>query len=125
MKTTEEDERREAAMAEASAILSNTKNRNITEDQLNKLKELRKRRLQIKATSKLQKIPKESAAGTAQAQEELSGKDETDEQASVDLKDSTVSPAKNEVLSSSSLKKRRKLHWGLDTKERWERKANM
>ncbi|KAG9450586.1 hypothetical protein H6P81_010551 [Aristolochia fimbriata] len=125
MKPTKEDERREAAIAEASATLSHATNRKVTEDQLNKLKELRKKRLQIKASCKIQNHPKESVAGPTEAHEEQSSKDAADEQAFFALKDSCISTAKNEVLPSFSLKKRRKLHWGLDAKERWERKANM
>ncbi|XP_011622601.1 uncharacterized protein LOC18432176 isoform X2 [Amborella trichopoda] len=124
----EDEERREAAMAAASALQPNFQSSSVTEDQLAKLKELRRRRLQIKASaaksrtlknlkgaSKHKFISQESQTRSAGALAET-------------LSASTVEGTcikEQEQTPSLTLTKRQKLHWGLDTKERWERKANM
>lgn len=60
--------------------------------------------------------------------EEISSK-ETDHSSVSILKGNTTkdtfSQQQENVAVHIETKKRQKLHWGLDTKERWERKANM
>ncbi|KAG1347082.1 putative protein FAM204A [Cocos nucifera] len=61
--------------------------------------------------------------------EEVDIKDGKDVSASGVTEDSNISKLKENTClvekTNPDPKKRRKLHWGLDTKERWERKANM
>ncbi|XXG79541.1 hypothetical protein AAC387_Pa09g0585 [Persea americana] len=132
----DEDEWREAAIAAAGVTHSNMHSSKITQDRLNKLEELRRRRLQIKAKSKkIQKNLKGAANVAAKASEmELSIEDGLNEHTAITQEGSSLHVAKGhscltgpqvETASSMELKKRQKLHWGLDTKERWERKANM
>ncbi|XP_042500353.1 uncharacterized protein LOC122078440 [Macadamia integrifolia] len=133
----EVNERREAAIATTSALQPNFQSTSVTKDQLNKFKELHKRRLQIKAKSKIQKSSKGniSVAKKSHVNEE-DAKNIKDEDINVMLEDSGISISKGntniisalqqeKVVSHLAPKKRQKLHWGLDTKERWERKANM
>ncbi|KAJ9682859.1 hypothetical protein PVL29_018731 [Vitis rotundifolia] len=138
MASIEEDERREAAIASTPSLQSNFKPVGVSNLQLSKFQELHKRRLQIKEGSKYQKKSKDWA-GKSYGRESkyLKLKDCTEENASITIEESSVSTSKsNNVKDKPSLqqgdiathlasKKRQKLHWGLDTKERWERKANM
>lgn len=138
MASIEEDERREAAIASTPSLQSDFKPVGVTNLQLSKFQELHKRRLQIKQGSKYQKKSKDWA-GKSYGKESkyLKVKDCTEENASITIEESSVSTSKsNNVKDKPSLqqgdiathlasKKRQKLHWGLDTKERWERKANM
>ncbi|XP_034706200.1 uncharacterized protein LOC117929879 [Vitis riparia] len=138
MASIEEDERREAAIASTPSLQSDFKPVGVTNLQLSKFQELHKRRLQIKEGSKYQKKSKDWA-GKSYGKESkyLKVKDCTEENASITIEESSVSTSKsNNVKDKPSLqqgdiathlasKKRQKLHWGLDTKERWERKANM
>ncbi|KAG6743127.1 hypothetical protein POTOM_054073 [Populus tomentosa] len=90
--------------------------------------ELHKRRLQLKS-----KIHKKSKDGTGKSH----GKDLKSKDTATNIEDSGVpdlkplddnanfSAPQDNVSAHHSEKKRQKLHWGLDTKERWERKANM
>lgn len=130
--------RREAAIASTPSLQSDFKPVGVTNLQLSKFQELHKRRLQIKEGSKYQKKSKDWA-GKSYGKESkyLKVKDCTEENASITIEESSVSTSKsNNVKDKPSLqqgdiathlasKKRQKLHWGLDTKERWERKANM
>ncbi|KAL7232031.1 hypothetical protein ACSBR2_010116 [Camellia fascicularis] len=101
MEDEEEDERREAAIATRASLQPNFKPDGVSQSQLSKFQELHRRRLQIKAKSKIKK----KATGNT-------------------TKD-TFSQQQENVAVHIGTKKRQKLHWGLDTKERWERKANM
>ncbi|KAJ6735012.1 PROTEIN FAM204A [Salix purpurea] len=100
----------------------------VTQDQLSKLQELHKRRLQIKS-----KIHKKSKDGTGKSHgKDLKSKDTgtgTEDSGVLDLKtlgdNANISTPQGNASAHHSEKKRQKLHWGLDTKERWERKANM
>ncbi|KAH9675718.1 hypothetical protein KPL70_018907 [Citrus sinensis] len=134
----EEDERREAAIASSQYLQPNFKVKGVTQDQLSKFQELHRRRLQIKSKSKFHKKPKGSAYGTSRSGgEDLNSMPHGDVDASTTIEDSSVSNLKShnndisssiphdDVAESLAPKKRQKLHWGLDTKERWERKANM
>ncbi|KAG6741992.1 hypothetical protein POTOM_055274 [Populus tomentosa] len=90
--------------------------------------ELHKRRLQIKS-----KIHKKSKDGTSKSHgKDLKNKDtgtNIEDSGAPDLKplddNASFSTPQENVSAHHSEKKRQKLHWGLDTKERWERKANM
>ncbi|XP_021801448.1 uncharacterized protein LOC110745635 [Prunus avium] len=130
-----EDERKEAAIASTPCLQPNYKPRRITQDQLSKFQELHRRRLQIKSTSKIEKKPK---GGTGKSHSKgLNAKHSANQDSIVPIENSTNFNSESHQKESSSFvqqegiatchapQKRQKLHWGLDTKERWERKANM
>ncbi|KAF9663990.1 hypothetical protein SADUNF_Sadunf17G0109400 [Salix dunnii] len=124
----EESEKREEAIASNPTLQPDFKPKRVTQDQISKLQELHKRRLQIKS-----KIHKKSKDGTGKSH----GKDPKSKGTGTDIEDSSVldlktlddnanfSTPQDNMSAHHSEKKRQKLHWGLDTKERWERKANM
>ncbi|XP_057863110.2 uncharacterized protein LOC131071338 [Cryptomeria japonica] len=132
----EEDARREAAMAATELFQPNFQSSSISHTQLYKLKELRKRRLQIKKnTSSFKKMKGKTNGDRTNMVGEVGGKkdiNQTDCQQSVVLEEAFPC-AKNEHGNTKCMKqnallpwkKQQKLHWGLDTKERWERKGNM
>ncbi|KAL2504380.1 hypothetical protein Adt_20001 [Abeliophyllum distichum] len=134
----DEDERREASIASAASLRPNFKPKSgVTPSQLSKFQELHRRRLQLKARSKIKKKPK----GLVDRVGKSHGKDVnclecTNENPSKSIANSNVSSPENSLGHTSSLeqgkaaanqasKERQKLYWGLDAKERWERKSNM
>lgn len=127
----EEDERREAALASTPLFQPNFNSSKITQAQLDKFRELHKRRLQIKQISK----DKSQSKGNARQHDKVQMKDLVSKAsegtcASNIKKTSNVSSAErsdssDQATTAFASMKRRKLHWGLDAKERWERKANM
>ncbi|CAI9763532.1 unnamed protein product [Fraxinus pennsylvanica] len=134
----EDDERREASIASAESLRPNFKPKSsITPSQLSKFQELHRRRLQIKARSKIKKKPRGIADSDGKSHEkDINCKECTYENLSKSIVNSGVlslenslghtSPLeKGKVAASKASKERQKLHWGLDTKERWERKSNM
>lgn len=135
MEEEEEDERREAAIASTPCLQPNFKPAGVSKAQLAKFQELHKRRLQIKERSKTKKKSKGSVGRTNRSQGK--GLDECgSENSSRTVEDSSVlipsssnigdiSSQQDNVAAEMATKKRQKLHWGLDTKERWERKSNM
>ncbi|XP_056858906.1 uncharacterized protein LOC108833663 [Raphanus sativus] len=118
-----EENRKEALLASTQSLQPNFNRSNITQKQISKLQELHKRRMKIKANSKIQKKPK----GKQQQQQSRAVEDG---ESSKVLKETTSSSPTLEqqhqktVVSAATMKPQ-KLYWGLDTKERWERKANM
>ncbi|KAF5205737.1 hypothetical protein FRX31_004674 [Thalictrum thalictroides] len=135
MEEEEEERRREAAIeTKAAALQPDFKSQRITDDQLNKFKELHRRRLQIKEKSKIHKNLKGKATRTVKG--DKASKKINEEHMIVEQKASKPSKEMGNSIKPSSLqqdisaaslgiKKHQKLHWGLDTKERWERKSNM
>ncbi|KAK9272747.1 hypothetical protein L1049_003124 [Liquidambar formosana] len=131
----EEVDRREAAIASTPSLQPNFKPVGVTHDQLTKFQELHRRRLQIKSRSKPQKKLKDKT-GKSHGKDP-NAKDCTDENPSKMIEDSSfpiskcdnnkdkLSPQQDNGASHLASTKRQKLYWGLDTKERWERKANM
>ncbi|KAK8694401.1 hypothetical protein V6N13_071954 [Hibiscus sabdariffa] len=131
----DEDNRREAAIASTLSLQPNSKLAGVTPHQLSKFQELHRRRLQIKEKSKIYKKPKGRAerlraeymnsTDSQESDSETKFEDETiPNPKSHGEDDNTFSLQDSEVVQLAT-KKRQKLHWGLDTKERWERKANM
>ncbi|KAL4361142.1 hypothetical protein GQ457_04G023320 [Hibiscus cannabinus] len=131
----DEDNRREAAIASTLSLQPNSKLAGVTPNQLSKFQELHRRRLQIKAKSKIYKKP-EGRAERLRA-EYMNSTDSQESDSNTKFEDETIPNPKShgeddnpfslqdsEVVQLAT-KKRQKLHWGLDTKERWERKANM
>ncbi|CAK9169843.1 unnamed protein product [Ilex paraguariensis] len=100
--------------------------------------ELHRRRLQIKEKTTNKKKSKGIVDRTSKSHGmAINAKDCTDENTSKTIEDSTILISKScdikdicarqqdVVAASIASRKRQKLHWGLDTKERWERKSNM
>lgn len=130
-----DNERREAAIASAASLQSNFKPKGgVSSAQLSKFQELHKRRLQLKTRSKPKKKSKGliDEFGTTE-KKNLSVKECTDirlssrnEETSTSFPHDVSSYSHQEKGESFPVpKERKKLHWGLDTKERWEMKANM
>ncbi|KAF8053771.1 hypothetical protein N665_1375s0009 [Sinapis alba] len=112
-----EENRKEALLASTQSLQPNFNRTNVTQKQISKLQELHKRRMKMKANSKIQKKTK----GKQQSRAVEDG------ESSKILKESTSSTTLEQqpVVVTAAPMKPQKLYWGLDTKERWERKANM
>ncbi|XP_022894634.1 uncharacterized protein LOC111408986 [Olea europaea var. sylvestris] len=134
----DDDERREASIASAASSMSNFKLKSgLTPSQLSKFQELHRRRLQIKARSKIKKKPKGLVDSVGKScGNDINGKECTDGNPSKSISNTSFPSPENSLGHTSSLeqgrgaankasKERQKLHWGLDAKERWERKSNM
>ncbi|XP_020105406.1 protein FAM204A [Ananas comosus] len=131
----DDDARREAALAATRLLDPNFKPSKLTQSQLDKFKELHRKRLQIKEKGKRKEKPKDKGKpnGTAKTsmrvRNNLDIKDTADVSTASAMKDSEYSNSKEEAGSDEATltpsKRKRKLHWGLDAKERWERKSNM
>ncbi|KAF2597093.1 hypothetical protein F2Q68_00007387 [Brassica cretica] len=107
------ENRKEALLASTESLQPNFNRSNVTQKQISKLQELHKRRMKIKANSKKPKAKQQSRAVE-------------DGESSKILKESTTSSSTTTLEQQPAAPmKPQKLYWGLDTKERWERKANM
>ncbi|KAK9091357.1 hypothetical protein Sjap_024534 [Stephania japonica] len=60
----EEDERKEASIAKSAALQPEFRSKSLKEEQIEKFKELHKKRLQIKAKTKIHKISRGNTSGT-------------------------------------------------------------
>ncbi|GER31509.1 hypothetical protein STAS_07513 [Striga asiatica] len=121
----------ESAIASSSSFKPKS---GITESQLAKFQELQKRRLKIKAKSKTHENDKGDGKGkphkkVVEARECKEPCKPAWDYAIVsnsEGKTVDVSPEEgSKSAGNSTMKKRQKLYWGLDVKERWERKSNM
>ncbi|KAL3813261.1 hypothetical protein ACJIZ3_014529 [Penstemon smallii] len=129
----EADRMREAAIASSASLRPNFKPENgISDSQLSKFQELHKRRLQIKAKSKVNKNSKGLGYGKGKSYRKAIEAIECTHEESIQIVGDSltvpVSQPKGVVdieQDNKAAKNRHKLHWGLDTKERWERKSNM
>ncbi|KAM0933199.1 hypothetical protein DsansV1_C37g0232511 [Dioscorea sansibarensis] len=121
----EEDNRKEAALAAGTSFQADSKPLRITEVQLDKLKELHEKRLQIKERSnaKVKSIGKQTKF--VKKSEDHGTNDPPERMNEPHLSNSKGNVCLDEIAETLTIKKRRKLYWGLDPKERWERKANM
>ncbi|XP_038884371.1 uncharacterized protein LOC120075231 isoform X2 [Benincasa hispida] len=131
MEDGEEDELRGLASASAPSLQPNFKPKRVTNEQLSKFQELQRRRLQIKSRSKKRKNTKVDATGKSQIKH-LNTNDEVNEadysrlsNSEVDFGEKSSHVQQDKTKTTFPSKKLHKLHWGLDTKEPWERKANM
>ncbi|XP_064936966.1 uncharacterized protein LOC135588668 [Musa acuminata AAA Group] len=125
-----EDARREAALACTPLFQPNFKPSKATQAQLDKLKELHKKRLQLKEKEEVKRLKGSSQRRGKICEEDTDVKNSTNSSASSADGSSSVSPLEQRSCLDQRAptlvsNKRRKLHWGLDAKERWERKANM
>uniref|UniRef100_A0A0E0JMN3 Uncharacterized protein n=1 Tax=Oryza punctata TaxID=4537 RepID=A0A0E0JMN3_ORYPU len=120
--------RMEDALASSRLLDPDFKPSKLSQDQLDKFKELHKKRLQImekpKGKGKSRGSTKKNTKVTSDCS--IAEKDESSGNVAIDVQH-TASPAGTQVDLAPSFPSRnkRKLHWGLDVKERWERKANI
>ncbi|GLT34046.1 hypothetical protein SLA2020_085920 [Shorea laevis] len=136
----DEDRRREAAIASTPSLHPNFKPDGVTQQQLSKFQELHRRRLQIKSKSKIYKNSKDGNGRKRFHSKDIDNIDNVDSQATdrnTEVEDISAPnleshcKGNNPTIQQENVavqlapKKPQKLHWGLDTKERWERKANM
>ncbi|XP_020398256.1 uncharacterized protein [Zea mays] len=124
----DEAKRREAELASSRLLDPGFKPSKLSQDRLDKFKELHKKRLQITEKPKYKRKPK----GTTERSIKVTSNYKfTDKDASADSSPrdvhhmSSVTGIQGDPASGLSSRNKRKLHWGLDIKERWERKANM
>ncbi|CAH2072629.1 unnamed protein product [Thlaspi arvense] len=117
-----DENRKEALLASTESLQPNFNRSNVTQKQISKLQELHKRRMQIKAYSKIHKKPKESKSSRSRAIEDGESFKKLKES---DSSSSTLERHDHHKTAVTVLKIPQKLYWGLDAKERWERKANM
>ncbi|KAI0515630.1 hypothetical protein KFK09_008295 [Dendrobium nobile] len=122
-------ERREAALAATPILQPDFRSSKVTQAQLDKFKELNKRRLQLKEKSKDIGKPKGKASQVVKACSGLMEDGCKSKLANNTIEASNLSAAKGNVVLDDVVatvpKKKKKLRWGLEAKERWERKSNM
>ncbi|KAM7524222.1 hypothetical protein LguiA_014124 [Lonicera macranthoides] len=134
----EEGKRREEAIESTPSLQPNFKpSSRITQSQLAKFQELHRRRLQLKSKSDKTKKSKVSKSRKPPAKDLISrgcpgenssktiGDSSVSESKGISITTDASPPRSDNVAVETASKKRQKLHWGLDTKERWERKSNM
>ncbi|KAL9231320.1 hypothetical protein vseg_006561 [Gypsophila vaccaria] len=122
--------------AQITSKSRDSKSSGVTQNQISKFQELQRRRLQLMSKPKNKKF-KTKGAKSKSRNENLETKESLDENLDQCVKDagnatSSSQGCETNDLSSSSPRsdvhpvfQKKKLHWGLDSKERWERKANM
>ncbi|KAD1573184.1 hypothetical protein R6Q59_008149 [Mikania micrantha] len=121
----EEEDRREAAIALVASLNPKFKpSSTVSQARLSKFQELHKRRLQIKEKFKNKKKSKGRSSGPIKLEKKDNNEDESNS-ISLNNHQEHVFSMQKDVEGQIALKKPQKLHWGLDTKERWERKSNM
>ncbi|XP_044976708.1 uncharacterized protein LOC123444149 isoform X1 [Hordeum vulgare subsp. vulgare] len=119
---------KEDALASSRLLDPEFKPSKLSQDQLDKFKELHKKRLQLKEKTKSKGKPKGRAGTNTNVanDSQFSNKDKSIDSAAIDVQHTTsTTGAQANLAPSLPLRNKRKLHWGLDVKERWERKANM
>ncbi|TKW16147.1 hypothetical protein SEVIR_5G279800v4 [Setaria viridis] len=123
----DEAKRKEEALASSRLLDPGFKPSKLSQDRLDKFKELHKKRLQITEKPKYKRKPKGTTGRSTKV---------TNDYKFIDKDESAVSSPRDVYHTSSVTviqedpaqplsRDKRKLHWGLDIKERWERKANM
>lgn len=131
----EEDERNEAAISSNPCHEPNFKSNGVTQEQLAKFRELRRRRLQMKNKSNNKKKHKDLKGKflsgdlhTSESPDKNTNQrlnDPSEQNSSSKTNEKNEAPSSHPQAEVHPALKKKKLHWGLDTKERWERKANM
>ncbi|XP_074590041.1 uncharacterized protein LOC141845950, partial [Curcuma longa] len=121
-----EDARRETALASTLLFQPNFKPSKVTQAQLDKLKELHRKRLKLKEKAKGNPRSEEIAQRSVSTCVEDSDFKYTTSPAACNSEGSSkINACLDQNAPCLIPNKRRKLRWGLDAKERWERKANM
>lgn len=118
---------REAALAAAPALQPDFSSKSVTKQQLAQLQVLHHKRLELKIKQNKISSQKKGSQSQRKADDNKAtnvsyNKDHVKEIEWSGLPDRSSKEVEKKNLPS---KKRQKLHWGLDTKERWERKGNM
>ncbi|XP_062180191.1 uncharacterized protein LOC133884692 [Phragmites australis] len=122
----DEAKRKEDALASSRLLDPGFKPSKLSQDQLDKFKELHKKRLQIMEKPKNKRKYKGSTGITKVTDDyKFTDKDESAHNTPTNVHHTSTTGFKGESASTLSSRNKRKLHWGLDIKERWERKANM
>ncbi|CAL4974661.1 unnamed protein product [Urochloa decumbens] len=124
----DEAKRKEEALASSRLLDPGFKPSKLSQDRLDKFKELHKKRLQMTEKPKYKRKPKGIAGRSTKVNMDckFTDKDEGADGSPRDVHNtSSVTEIQADPASSLSSRNKRKLHWGLDIKERWERKANM
>ncbi|KAG0480666.1 hypothetical protein HPP92_011204 [Vanilla planifolia] len=116
-----EHDRREAALAAAPILQPGFKPSKVTQAQIDKFKELQQRRLLLKCKYKGKRKPEGSTSEGIETCMKVIEDGSGFKLATNEVKPSNPSSTEGTKL----LKRRKKLHWGLEAKQRWERKANM
>ncbi|KAK2366263.1 hypothetical protein QL285_079664 [Trifolium repens] len=125
MEKEEEDRRREAAISSSPCLQPNFNPKAVTQDQLSKFRELHRKRLQLKSKSKFKTKPKDESKKKKAQGNDVYSKNGGAQGLKNDNKEQSLYSKNEESRGGVSASKKPKLHWGLDTKERWERKSNM
>uniref|UniRef100_A0A0A9FVW6 Uncharacterized protein n=1 Tax=Arundo donax TaxID=35708 RepID=A0A0A9FVW6_ARUDO len=123
----DEAKRKEAALASSRLLDPGFKPAKLSQDKLDKFKELHKKRLQIMEKPKNKRKYKGSTGRNSKVTDDykFTGKDESADNTPTDVHHTSSIGIQEDPASALSSRNKRKLHWGLDIKERWERKANM
>ncbi|CAO2183210.1 unnamed protein product [Urochloa humidicola] len=123
-----EAKRKEEALASSRLLDPGFKPSKLSQDRLDKFKELHKKRLQMTEKPKYKRKPKGTTGRSAKVNMDykFTDKDECADSSPRDAHDtSSATGIQEDPASALSSRNKKKLHWGLDVKERWERKANM
>lgn len=119
---------KEEALASSRLLDPGFKPSKLSQDRLDKFKELHKKRLQIKEKQKYKGKSRGSTERNTKVANDfkLTSKDTSVDNTTVDVQHTaSTTEIQVDLAPSLPLRNKRKLHWGLDVKERWERKANM
>ncbi|XP_062206564.1 uncharacterized protein LOC133908515 [Phragmites australis] len=124
----DEAKREEEALACSRLLDPGFKPSKLSQYQLDKFKELHKKRLQITEKPKKKRKCKGSNGRNTKVTDDykFTDKDESSDNIPSDIHHtSSTTGIQGDLALALPSKNKRKLHWGLDVKERWERKANM
>ncbi|CAO1945594.1 unnamed protein product [Urochloa humidicola] len=124
----EDEAKRKEELASSRLLDPGFKPSKLSQDRLDKFKELHKKRLQMTEKTKYKRKPKGITGRSTKVNTDykFTGKDECADSSPRNVHDtSSVTGIQEDHASALSSRNKRKLHWGLDIKERWERKANM
>uniref|UniRef100_A0ACD5VJU5 Uncharacterized protein n=1 Tax=Avena sativa TaxID=4498 RepID=A0ACD5VJU5_AVESA len=119
---------KEEALASSRLLDPEFKPSKLSQDRLDKFKELHKKWLQINEKTKFKGKSRGSTSRNTKvcSDSKFSDEDKSVDNTAIDVHHTTSTTGTQENHAASlPLRNKRKLHWGLDVKERWERKANM
>ncbi|KAG8055803.1 hypothetical protein GUJ93_ZPchr0001g31802 [Zizania palustris] len=119
---------KEDALASSRLLDPDFKPSKLSQDRLDKFKELHKKRLQIneKSKCKVKSRGRTEKNDKVTSDSSVTDKDESVGNVGINVQNmASTAGTQMDLEASLPLRNKRKLHWGLDVKERWERKANM
>ncbi|WJX70846.1 hypothetical protein P8452_54909 [Trifolium repens] len=117
----EEDRKREAAISSSPCLQPNFNPKAVTQDQLSKFRLI----FVLKSKSKFKTKPKDESKKKKAQGNDVYSKNGGAQGLKNDNKEQSLYSKNEESRGGVSASKKPKLHWGLDTKERWERKSNV